>query len=124
MREELKPCPFCGGQPYHDETDEGGHFIACSKCGGGTNLRFAHGDDPYPLLAEQWNRRALLSDDLEALRRDAMRYRWLRDFDNGGALSVGKSYEFGDCGWERVEWLYENELDAIIDAAMAQEVGK
>lgn len=61
---------------------------------------------------------------VQELERDAVRYRWLRDFDNGGSLSVGNIYaermcrQPGDCGWERVEWFYEEDLDSAIDAAM------
>ena len=60
----LLPCPFCGyeaveGEIGGDGDDAGGHFIQCSNgmCGASTNLRFACGDDPKPLLREQWNRR-------------------------------------------------------------------
>lgn len=66
---DLLPCPFCGefaefGQIADDcmppHPDQGGHFIQCTNnaCGSSTNLRFPCGDDPDPLLAEQWNRRA------------------------------------------------------------------
>lgn len=39
----------------------GGYFIACPACGGSTGLRYACGDDPRPLLIEQWNRRTARS---------------------------------------------------------------
>ena len=66
---ELLPCPFCGEQAAESEIaddcmpphpDQGGHFVQCTNnaCGASTNLRFAGGDDPRPLLREQWNRRA------------------------------------------------------------------
>lgn len=62
---ELKPCPFCGNENVaianecHDLS--GGYFIACPACGGSTGLRYACGDDPRPLLIEQWNRRTARS---------------------------------------------------------------
>lgn len=56
---------------------------------------------------------------LEKIRRDAERYRWLRDFDNEGPISAGKATAFGKYGFERVEWFYGDELDAAIDAARA-----
>lgn len=71
----LLPCPFCGYEAEHGEIaddcmpphpDQGGHFIQCTNnaCGASTNLRFACGDDPKPLLVEQWNRR---TENVEAL---------------------------------------------------------
>lgn len=79
---EILPCPFCGGAAMFGEVEDesspdfGGHFIHCTelRCSASTNLRFASGDDPRPLLAEQWNRRALLfspalSPAIEAARR-------------------------------------------------------
>lgn len=62
---ELKPCPFCGNENVaianecHDLS--GGYFVACPACGGSTGLRYACGDDPRPLLIEQWNRRTARS---------------------------------------------------------------
>jgi len=58
---ELLPCPFCGSASIemanerHDHS--GGYFIGCPECDASTGLRFACGDDPRPLLVEQWNRR-------------------------------------------------------------------
>ena len=65
--ESLEPCPFCGGaakfgqvEDDEDDINSGGQFIACTNpgCEASTNLRFACGEDPKPLLAEQWNRRS------------------------------------------------------------------
>ena len=62
-RETLLPCPFCGNDKNIKITNErhdnsGGYFIDCPECHASTGLRFASGDDPRPLLIEQWNRRA------------------------------------------------------------------
>jgi hypothetical protein len=65
----LLPCPFCladaveGCVEDGDSLDNGGHFIQCTEaaCGATTPLRFACGDDPKPLLREQWNRRASIT---------------------------------------------------------------
>lgn len=63
----LLPCPFCGnskGLAVANENPQdlsGGYFIACPSCDASTGLRFACGEDPIPLLIEQWNRRAALS---------------------------------------------------------------
>lgn len=58
----LLPCPFCGHSDIaiKNETPDdnsGGYFIECPGCNASTSLRYACGDDPTPLLAEQWNRR-------------------------------------------------------------------
>ncbi len=29
---ELKPCPFCGGEPEINETEDFGHKVICPKC--------------------------------------------------------------------------------------------
>ena len=71
--DRLKPCPFCGGaaemgcvrSESGEEPNEGGYFIACLACDASTGLRFACGDDPKPLLIEQWNRRAALAQQAE-----------------------------------------------------------
>jgi Lar family restriction alleviation protein len=65
--DRLKPCPFCGGaaeidqvrSESGDDPNEGGYFIACLACDASTGLRFACGEDPRPMLMEQWNRRAV-----------------------------------------------------------------
>ncbi len=58
----------------------------------------------------------------EALR-DAERYRWLRDDGDGPANAIAAAVAEGDNehGGEYVSWLYGNELDAAIDAAMAKD---
>ncbi len=58
----------------------------------------------------------------EALR-DAGRYRWLRDDGDGPANAIAAAVAEGDNehGGEYVSWLYGNELDAAIDAAVAKD---
>lgn len=60
MSNDLQPCPFCGGTARFNETEDGGHFIECTKCRSSTCLRYSLMDDAKPLLAESWNRRAQL----------------------------------------------------------------
>lgn len=59
---KLLPCPFCSNADISIKNESpkdnsGGYFIECPGCGASTSLRFACGDDPSHLLAEQWNRR-------------------------------------------------------------------
>ena len=62
----LLRCPFCyseatfGEVAGRDHPDFGGHFINCTneRCQACIGLRYAGKEDPRPLLAEQWNRRA------------------------------------------------------------------
>ena len=68
---KLLPCPFCGndkniGMANENHDHSGGYFIACPECGASTSLRYALGDDPAPLLIEQWNRRATLPPAIAA----------------------------------------------------------
>lgn len=92
--DRLKLCPFCRGsaslQIISEGPNVGGHYISCDKCGASTSIVFACGDDPIPLLMEMWNKRdetanheshfriKELEAQVEALRKDAERYRWLR----------------------------------------------
>ena len=77
--DRLKPCPFCGGaaemgcvrSESGEEPNEGGYFIACLACDASTGLRFACGDDPKPLLIEQWNRRTALAQQAEPVQGPA-----------------------------------------------------
>lgn len=60
---KLLPCPFCNNAEIaikneNPKDNSGGYFIECPGCGASTSLRFACGDDPTHLLAEQWNCRA------------------------------------------------------------------
>ena len=69
-----------------------------------------------------------LAAEVESLRADAERYRWLRDAENGGAFSVGQHCSVCDeyPKYEEVAWYYGLELDGLIDAAIdaAKKEGK
>lgn len=77
MSAELKPCPFCGGNPLHqictDDTasNYGGYFIECEDCKASTKLFFSCGENITEQLIAAWNRRATveLSDEIKTLRR-------------------------------------------------------
>lgn len=62
MLTDLKPCPFCGGDPDFDHDDDGWSWIVCQRCGATTNASASLMDDCKPLLAERWNSRAIAAE--------------------------------------------------------------
>lgn len=55
--EELRPCPFCGGEAELYE-DAGGYSVDCTVCGAGTSY-FGKGlPDAKSVAVAAWNRRA------------------------------------------------------------------
>lgn len=58
--EELKPCPFCGGEARvdddlcHSDMSKTFYSVICKKCGARTTNNFTLKEDAI----EQWNRRA------------------------------------------------------------------
>ena len=56
---ELKPCPFCGGKPFVQETAHSWCNVICDKCGAMTKCVLNSADYSSKNLAiEAWNRRA------------------------------------------------------------------
>lgn len=67
MNNELKPCPFCGGEAKLKEIEYLGLYIVCSKCGAKTSYRLRRS-----LIVKMWNRRVqppFTPDELDAIRR-------------------------------------------------------
>lgn len=66
----LLPCPFCGSEPYYGGNQEYGFFIQCNNpvCSASSKLVYALKDDPWPILKEAWNDRAV-PEWLKALER-------------------------------------------------------
>lgn len=76
-----------------EDTGEPAGLWACADCG--------HKFEPLNLETE----------------KDAARYRWLRG--GHGSAAAAQHEEAADKGWERVNWLYDEAVDALIDAEMA-----
>ena len=67
MTEELKPCPFCGGEAKtsHD------NWVGCTKCDAGMDLGHFVVDGKATEATRLWNTRTpQLPPDWEALRED------------------------------------------------------
>ena len=76
---ELKPCPFCGGEPEIITDLSGGFYIHCKNCGCST-----FGAMHKELAIEKWNRRQSPSVTEEV--REALEfYAWGNHYmtDNG-----------------------------------------
>lgn len=68
MRDELKPCPFCGMQPRISDLPESAIHVAC-KCGvsmfGGKNHHSSHKE-----ASDRWNSRAPQWQPIETAPKD------------------------------------------------------
>ncbi|PXV60703.1 restriction alleviation protein, Lar family [Dyella jiangningensis] len=65
MNDQLKACPFCGGQANIIEAEDvDGRFAAvgCSKCGCGSRQHYFLGDDARQQVTSAWNTRAQAED--------------------------------------------------------------
>jgi hypothetical protein len=88
--DNLKPCPFCGGEPVVTETDFSVNMVNCNNCSSK-----AYKDD--------WNNRPMLDEALETLKFYADESNWseqsTRDYGvveclfNGGNKAVHDGYK-------------------------------
>ena len=69
VSDELKPCPFCGGEAEFLEDEFFCHYsVACTECGAGTDAYGVERD-----AIEAWNGRikpTFTPDELDAIRRN------------------------------------------------------
>ena len=77
---------------------------------------------PTPIMKEAADEIERLRAEVAGLREDAERYRWLRDPHNQDCHSVGKCTPDTE-SYEAIDWLYGDELDVSIDAALAARKG-
>lgn len=58
-REDLKKCPFCGGEAEIRDIGSDGAVVRCRVCGSGTSVVQAHPVSVARVLARDvWNKRA------------------------------------------------------------------
>lgn len=138
----LLPCPFCGDKPLLEDH----RLIWVAACGCGASMLGERAPEPDGSEDEahwvrfrqstinRWNARAeadatvaRLEAEVERLRKDAERYRWLRDSDGlpgpGGhpMADYPPSCVFGRFDTDRHvnRSITGKRLDAAIDAALA-----
>ncbi|WP_417491836.1 Lar family restriction alleviation protein [Maricaulis sp.] len=65
IKDELKPCPFCGAtaevigpMPADGFGNEGGYVVECTQCQASSRVHFPTMDDARPFAIGAWNRRA------------------------------------------------------------------
>lgn len=122
---ELKPCPFCGGDVQMETVKMRSgtwYGVVCRNTGnrGGTCAMEQVPSRTSEAASDRWNMRkpmeALVAEN-EALRKDAERYRWLRD----SSESVHQFYLSTPIWFTGVKFSKEN-VDSTIDAAMGKEL--
>ena len=69
MSDELKPCPFCGGEARLQEFDDGSGGVLCSECGFMplTHASYGRNKSKQKAIAE-WNQRP--ESDIEKAHRE------------------------------------------------------
>lgn len=68
MNDELKPCPFCGGEAIIDGCDDTLWIVVCKEC----NASIGYKETKEEAI-EAWNRRiepTFTPDELDAIRRN------------------------------------------------------
>lgn len=61
MSDELKPCPFCGGENVTNEFDDPFYFVICGICGASSAFSDEEG------AVRLWNARAAVTDEQFAM---------------------------------------------------------
>lgn len=106
--EELKPCPFCGGEAKmhaafaHGVASRVGAYVECGSCGAWSKTHW--GDGAQEKTAEAWNRRAErtwhdFADELPPAKKPVLCK------GRNGALYVGKPVTFVDGTRTRKVWV-------------------
>ena len=78
MSDDLKPCPFCGGEAEWKSGGPGCAWVSCKKCPAET------GDGSIPRIIAAWNRRADTAEVIALRARVAALTDALRISEVGG----------------------------------------
>lgn len=104
MGEQLKPCPFCGGEAERFTIEEagpdfGGDVICCQSCGASSHVEFGFKEN----LEDAWNHRTnspravsleQMADALEGILVNIPHlYEARRDFDKPNGVSAWEEWE-------------------------------
>ena len=117
MREELKPCPFCGGEATRitltdadGSENVGGDVICCTRCSASSHVEFGRKEN----LVSAWNTRAPnealteradMAAEIERLRADVARLREPHWFYLGDDCSSDQCrFGIDECISEDFEW--------------------
>ena len=133
---KLLPCPVCDGSASMRNTwDPDGCYwahIECDKCGTRSRGNWVTSQmDACPIFYQEvrdaWNARAShdrLSAEVEALRKDAERYQWLRERNALlGDQPIFTAIRVADPDTGRFDYndlIAGEEMDAAVDQAMAR----
>ena len=77
MNDELKPCPFCGGEAIVDGCDDTLWIVICKECNSSIGYK-----ETKEEAVEAWNRRiepTFTPDELDAIRRNVRDLRAKRE---------------------------------------------
>ena len=124
MSEELKPCPFCGGEARCEPNPDQGHkyhptcYVVCDECGASSNPYNDRLDRGQAIAA--WNSRTPPTSNAEGLREAAAKA--IRDLATK-EFGVGMSYAADFMGFPALniygkrataaKWLMDN-ADAVL----------
>ena len=96
MSDELKPCPFCGGENVTNEFDDPFYYVICGICGASSAFSDEEG------AVRLWNTRAALTDEQFSLAvHDGEAWQRVQECHiryHGGMVSEG--------GMEAEDWYY------------------
>lgn len=84
MKIELKPCPFCGGEPHIMHCGAGTYMIQCLQCKATTD------DGGLSRISDNWNRRAALAEHVTPPTSEPNNAPWAEIGERKDAQDTGR----------------------------------